>query len=158
MQPVLDYLQTNFCDELKSCEVARKFGLSSCAFSRKFNKHVGTSFDLYVQYLRLTEARKLIDQGADLKDACYSSGFKSESQFQRSFKRNYGLTPKEYRLKGVLDKKDIQGELDHLLAEYIGKIESGMVGWGVSFITWLEVNNHYLLVGFNKFKKLNNLV
>lgn len=52
------------------------------------------------------------------------------------------------------NKKDIQKELDDLLDIYIRKIKSGHVGWGISFVAWLELNNHYKLVGYKKFKKI----
>jgi hypothetical protein len=29
-----------------------------------------------------------------------------------------------------------------------------VIGWGLSFKKWLEVNNHYFMIGNNKFKKI----
>lgn len=154
MREILDYLNNNYQKDLTAKEVARKFGLSIFTLSKKFNKQVGQKFDLYIQGLRLGEARKLIGQGTTLKEACYSAGFQSESQFCRVFKARLGMTPKQYKESQILDKKEIQGELDCLLAQYVEKIKSGHVGWGVSFVSWLEINNHYLLFGFNQFKKI----
>lgn len=154
INPILAYLGENFRSKLSAGEIATKFKVDRFHFSRAFNKITRTTFQFYIQQLRLTEARKLIDQDKSLKEACYSAGFQSESQFYRVFKQKTGLTPKEYRDSHCFDKKDIRVELDELLIKYIEKIKSGHVGWGMSFITWLEINNHYLLADYNKFKKL----
>lgn len=152
---ILIYLQENFTQNLVAKEVARKFGLCPYKFSRLFNQETGTKFDLYIQNLRLSLAQKLINEGAQLKEACYSAGFQSESQFQRVFKQRLGVTPKEYRNGKILSKEEVQKDIDWLMREYVMGLNNGWVGWEVSFKTWLEINNHYSMISHNKFKKLS---
>lgn len=152
---ILTYLQENFTQNLVAKEVAKKFDLCPYKFSRLFNQETGTKFDLYIQSLRLDLAQKLINEGAQLKEACYSAGFQSESQFQRVFKQRLGVTPKEYKGARIFDKKEIKVELDVLMKEYARKLWEGYVGYGVSFRVWLEINNHYSMISRNKFKKLS---
>jgi AraC-like DNA-binding protein len=151
---ILEYVQQNFTSNLIAKEVALKFGLCRYKFSRLFNQETGTNFDLYIQRLRLKRARELLDSGIPIKQACFESGFQSEAQFFRVFKKNVGMTPKEYQKAQILSKKDIKENLDRLLEEYIEKTKKGYVGWGICFKDWLMFNNHYLMVGLNKFKKM----
>lgn len=151
---IIQHLKENFTQNLLAQDIAKKFGLDKYKFSRLFKRETGTTFDLFVQRLRLSDACKRIDSGESLKSACYSSGFQSESQFQRVFKQRLGMTPKEYQKSKILNKEEIQGELTRLLSEYISHLSLGLI-WGVCFADWLEKNRHYKMIGAEKFKKLS---
>jgi AraC family transcriptional regulator of adaptative response / methylphosphotriester-DNA alkyltransferase methyltransferase len=116
---ILEYIQQNFTSNLIAKEVATKFGLCRYKFSRLFNQETGTNFDLHIQKLRLNRARELLDSGTSIKQTCFESGFQSEAQFFRVFKKNLGMTPKQYHNAQTIDKKDIEKDLDRLLEEYI---------------------------------------
>lgn len=114
MNQILNYLSAHFKEDLKSNEVAKKFHLNQFSFSKKFNKQTGLSFGLYLQQLRLSEAKKLLSEGASIKEACYSSGFQSSSQFFRVFRKHTGVSPKEY-LNNKMNKKIIAEPNDSIL-------------------------------------------
>jgi hypothetical protein len=48
--------------------------------------------------------------------------------------------------KNRVDKR----EFNKLLFEYFELLNSGYVGWGISFIAWLEHNNKYKLTRKNR--------
>jgi AraC-like DNA-binding protein len=151
---ILSYLQENFTKNLVAKEVAQKFNLCPFKFSRLFNQEVGIKFDFYIQQLRVNQAKSSLDNNFSIKRACYESGFQSESQFHKVFKKRVGLTPKEYKNAKIFDKEAIKNQLVDLMKEYCSGINNESVEWGVSFKTWLEINGHYVMVGHNKFKKI----
>lgn len=53
----------------------------------------------YMRTMKLEEARKMLDEHPDLtvEGVAYQCGFNISSTFYRLFKKQYGLTPVEYR-------------------------------------------------------------
>lgn len=66
--------------------------------SRTFRKYLNCTPTEYINILRLNYARKLIAEGnCSISEACFKSGFKSESYFFSQFKKVFLCTPREYR-------------------------------------------------------------
>ena len=72
------------------------------------NKHIGKSFNEYVNEFRVNEVkRKLLDsryQHLTITGIALDSGFNSQATFQRTFKSLTGQSPKEYK-KSVMEIK-----------------------------------------------------
>jgi two-component system response regulator YesN len=67
-------------------------------FSKQFAKVFGQKFTEYRSHLRLDYGRELLtgtDWAIDI--VARDSGFQSPNQFYRLFRRNYGMTPSQYR-------------------------------------------------------------
>lgn len=79
-------------------DVAKRFFLSPDALQRLFRKHLGTSPYQYWLRLKLERACDALHGGASIQEIADSLGFESLSGFERAFKREYGMTPSEYRL------------------------------------------------------------
>ncbi len=80
--------------------LAAKLDLSSHALSYLFNQYMDTSFYEYVNRLRVEMVKDMIDRG---EAATYTigamgemCGFRSKTSYLRSFKKELGVTPKEY--------------------------------------------------------------
>ena len=66
--------------------------------ARVTRKHLGCTPSAYVRRVRLAyAARQLRLSDAPILEVCFGSGFSSPSYFYRSFKRQYGVSPKRYR-------------------------------------------------------------
>jgi transcriptional regulator GlxA family with amidase domain len=78
-------------------EVAAALGYSTDGFIRSFFRSVGTTPGQYRIAHRLTTARLLIREGADLADAAFAAGFSDQSHLGRCFLRAFGTTPAAYR-------------------------------------------------------------
>lgn len=61
------------------------------------SKRLGLSFYRYVTQQRLNRARQLMLESGDLTDAAEKAGFRDYTAFFRAFKREYGISPSEYR-------------------------------------------------------------
>jgi AraC-like DNA-binding protein len=96
---VCTYIENNINEPIKLSEVATLVNMSESAFSHFFKKKTNCTFINYVNNLRITKASKsLMETNDTIAEVCYSSGFNNLSNFIRTFKKQKGMTPNEYRL------------------------------------------------------------
>ncbi|MCB1200239.1 MAG: AraC family transcriptional regulator [Leptospiraceae bacterium] len=104
LENVLSYLQYEkpwLEEDFSLSELADEMGLSSHQISELLNQHLGKSFHVLINELRVKEAKKLILESSDdtLIDIAFRSGFNSKASFNRNFRKVAGITPKEFRKK-----------------------------------------------------------
>ena len=89
--------------ELKLSDLANAVGSNRRAVSDCINSQVGCSFNQYVNTFRTEHAKRIIRQYPDrkLSDIYVESGFANETSFFRTFKALTGMTPKEWKDKGI---------------------------------------------------------
>ncbi|SEM64378.1 AraC family transcriptional regulator [Paenibacillus sp. OV219] len=94
----LIYIQHHFREPLSLEEVATYCGLSANYFSECFRKGTGSTFQSYLQEVRLQFARSLIKTTQlPITEICFASGFNTLPHFERAFKKRFLLPPREYR-------------------------------------------------------------
>jgi len=78
--------------------LARQIGLNDFKLKRGFREVFGTTVCGYVQSVRLEQAQQLL-RGTNLAIAeiAYQVGYESTSHFGYLFKRQFGVTPRDYR-------------------------------------------------------------
>lgn len=78
--------------------MAERAGLGVRQFARRFKTAFGAPPALYLERLRLDEARLRLASGHDgLARIAHSTGFHSDDVFRRAFERRFGVTPGVYR-------------------------------------------------------------
>ena len=77
-----------------------KYFISFSTLGRLFRVHLGTSPKAYLEDKRLALARARMRAGARVNEACDAAGFGDLSDFIRSFRRRFGITPAVYRREG----------------------------------------------------------
>lgn len=83
---------------------AERANLSPSYFSDLIRKETGTNPKDFISLFMIEEAkRRLVETGDDISEIAYRLGFEYPAHFTRMFKRLVGITPKEYRLKNVLN-------------------------------------------------------
>lgn len=83
-----------YAQSLDVSRLAREAGMSVPTFHSHFKAITHTSPMQYVKSTRLHQARLLmVRQGVTAEAACHAVGYASPSQFNREFKRLFGLTP-----------------------------------------------------------------
>ncbi len=95
------YMAEHFSDSgLMLKDVAGAVGMSESRFSTVFAQECGKTFTEYLTFLRLTRARELL-AGTDRKSAQIAQdvGYNDAHYFSYLFKKNFGLTPGEYRAR-----------------------------------------------------------
>lgn len=90
-------------EELTLPILAEKLSLSTHQLSEILNKHLNTSFKGYIKKHRIEEAKRLLVENPSQKVLTISMevGFRSNSTFNSSFKKETGLSPVEYRKSNI---------------------------------------------------------
>ena len=93
-----EYINNNYNRSLTVSEVAAAAGLNASYFRHLFKAQVQVSFQEYITYLRLSQARTLL-LGSDktINKIIEEVGYSNISQFYRVFHQHYGMTPAQYR-------------------------------------------------------------
>ncbi|MBR6477315.1 MAG: helix-turn-helix transcriptional regulator, partial [Lachnospiraceae bacterium] len=67
-------------------------------FSKIFKEATGENFIEYLTNLRMVKAKELLTQtDCSIKEICVKVGYSEPNYFSRSFKKNVGVTPTEYK-------------------------------------------------------------
>jgi len=87
-------IHATYAQPLDLSQLASEAGMSVPTFHNHFKTVTHTSPMQYVKSTRLHQARLLmVRQGMTAEAACHAVGYMSPSQFNREFKRLFGLTP-----------------------------------------------------------------
>ncbi len=79
-------------------EVSRQFGVTPDHLGRVFKQQVGSNFREFAVKERLHHAAaKLLNSKRTVKEIAGEAGYQHASDFSRTFKRLFGLTPQEFR-------------------------------------------------------------
>jgi transcriptional regulator GlxA family with amidase domain len=92
------FLQENFDRDVSIAGLADRIGMGPRNFIRRFKAATGCLPGAYIQKLRVTAARELLEHGAEsIQTVCSKSGYEDLAFFRSLFKRHTGMTPAEYR-------------------------------------------------------------
>ncbi|CAH2933994.1 MAG: Transcriptional regulator, AraC family [uncultured Paraburkholderia sp.] len=98
---VTDYIRAHLGADLAIGELAAHADLSSFHFARVFRRETGETPHQYVTRLRLEEAARLLrSTDQTVLQIAIAVGYENASHFSVQFKRDYGVTPLAYRLRG----------------------------------------------------------
>jgi len=98
MKMCLQYLENNLKEDLTLKMVADHFYFSPSYFSELFKDYSSLTFNKYVSKLRLKKAAELLNKGCfRVYEVAIRVGFNDEKYFHRVFKKEFGVTPDEYR-------------------------------------------------------------
>lgn len=94
----LKFIDENFAEELTLRDVAEAIGCSYVHLSRVFSKTAGISFTAYLNRYRIANsATDLKRTDVSITEIAYKNGFGSLRNYNREFKKMFGMTPGEYR-------------------------------------------------------------
>lgn len=98
---ITDYINANYMTvSLK--EVADKFYISQSYLSALIKKELGITFSELLREIKMSKASSLlITTNLKIDDVCIQSGYEDTTQFIKTFKKYYGLSPKKYRIKSI---------------------------------------------------------
>lgn len=93
------YLQLNRGKDIEVSQIASAMCMSDRQFYRKMSALTDSTPTVYIQRVKIKKAKSLLDGDSrmsfrEIADKC---GFNDYSNFVRTFKNTYGVTPTEYR-------------------------------------------------------------
>ena len=102
----ISYIENHYDEQLSQEKIAKKFYFSSGYFSRIFHKAMNMTFVEYVSKCRVRQARfLLISTDKSVLDIAMECGFSDSRRFILAFKKEYGITPLQYRKTEQLHSK-----------------------------------------------------
>ena len=98
LSEVRAHIDNYYQDPLSLQSVARLFLVSKEHLSRAFHKAFGETVNEYISRRRMETARELIaNDGMDIKQVAYLSGYQDLAYFYRVFKKQFGVPPGQVR-------------------------------------------------------------
>jgi AraC family L-rhamnose operon transcriptional activator RhaR len=98
MDDALGWLERNFASSISVEELSSLLGIGTRQLQRLFVKHTGMSVTHYIQRLRIEAAcRLLLETDHPIHDIAESVGYSHTPFFNRLFKSQIGVSPREYR-------------------------------------------------------------
>lgn len=98
MLQIITYVQEHMNEHVTVESIATEFGYNRSYLSRKFKRDLGFDLGAFINRCKLETAKNLLSYtDKSLSDISISLCFSSQSHFQNLFKKQFGLTPMQYR-------------------------------------------------------------
>jgi AraC-like DNA-binding protein len=113
---VSDFISANCASQTLSEDIANQFGLNEKTVYRCLKSSLGTTQKELTDIARIERSKILLrHETMCILDVAQECGFISEATFYRTFKKETGITPKEYREGGMSLPSgfDVQGYLNY---------------------------------------------
>lgn len=94
---IKQYLDKNYLEELILSDLALMFDLSVVHLIRVFKKEFGLPIHSYILNKKVHFAKELLASDLSIVEVTQNSGFFDQSHLNRSFKRIFQISPKEYQ-------------------------------------------------------------
>lgn len=104
---VKEFSQTNYARTITIDTIANHVGMNRSSFCTFFKKATGQTYITYLNKLRVDRACTLLREGKfTVTEVCYMVGFNDVPYFNRCFKNNRGMSPKDYA-DGVMTQRQV---------------------------------------------------
>lgn len=92
------YIKKNFNRDISLNDISDRFFINPYYFSQLFKKKTGDTYQNYLIELRISRAKKLLEE-TDLKiyEICSMVGYSDTNHFNKVFERSVGMKPSEYK-------------------------------------------------------------
>lgn len=98
VKKALLYMHMHFRENPSLKTAAEAAGFCPNYFSEMFKKNIGKTYSSYLNGLKLDYALRLLENtDISTTDLCFECGYSSISNFLKTFKSNFGVSPGEYK-------------------------------------------------------------
>ena len=95
---VVDLISQRYAEDIPLSEVAAHAAMTPSSFSRFFHREMGRTLTDYIAEVRLSAAKRLLlDTDLLVGDVAERSGFGNLSHFNKRFRDQEGMSPREFR-------------------------------------------------------------
>lgn len=96
-EQVMAYIDENPEEDISLDSLASRFYVSKYHIAHTFKENLGISVHQYLLKKRLAACRDALLMNEKISEVCLSYGFKDYPSFYRAFRKEYGMSPKEYK-------------------------------------------------------------
>jgi len=98
MELLCKYIHENYTKEMRIEDLAKQFSYHSGYLGRQFKEKIGKPFNQYVDEVRISESKKLL-QSSELKiyEIAQNVGYSDPDYFATKFRKYENMSPNEYR-------------------------------------------------------------
>jgi AraC-like DNA-binding protein len=94
----IKYINENFDNQLRLCQIAQESAMSLSCFERTFKKEMGTTYTKFLNKFRISRAAKMLEQeDLSISEIAFACGFTNPYHFTRMFNRIMAMPPRTYR-------------------------------------------------------------
>lgn len=112
VKDVQAYIQAHISDPLDRTVLANIAGYSIPHFHRIFTATTGESAISYVRRMRMINAGRKLRMGAvDITEVALAAGYDSHAAFTKSFKKQFGISPSEFRDLSCMESTQLLREV-----------------------------------------------
>ena len=102
MTKALTYINNHYQEKIYLSDLCKYTLMSPSNFSSIFKKTIGKTPTDYINYVRITNAKRLLQtKEKTINGVACATGFFDGAYFHKMFKRETGLSPSQYRSKYV---------------------------------------------------------
>lgn len=98
---LIQYIERHLNEDLTIDQLARTFYISRSQILQTFKKNFGITVHQYITKRRLEMCRKALCQNTTITKIFRQYGFRDYTSFYRAFKKEYGISPKEYKISHI---------------------------------------------------------
>lgn len=99
------YIEENYQQDITLDGLCQMFYCSRATLTNSFRKTCGSSVHQYLMVIRLQAGCELLtDEGCTVGQAARMAGFQDQNYFTKAFKKEFGITPSNYR-KTISDRR-----------------------------------------------------
>ncbi len=92
------FIKAQYHRDISLDDVSKEVDISPYYFSKLFKEEAGENFIEYLTNIRLKKAKELLDTTEmSMKEIGIQIGYSDPNYFSRIFKKNFGITPTEYK-------------------------------------------------------------
>lgn len=97
IEKACEFIRQHFNERIYLDQICHHAGLSKSTLLRAFTKSKGITPYRYLETIRISEAKTLLEKGMQPVEAAMQTGFSDQSHFANYFNRFIGLAPGVYR-------------------------------------------------------------
>lgn len=98
IETAVNYIEENYSKNITLDYVSRIVNISPYYFSKLFKEETGEGFVEYLTRIRMDKAKELLSESTySMKEICSMVGYADPNYFSRTFRKNVGVSPTEYK-------------------------------------------------------------